>query len=69
MINGESPIDRWKKSFRMSRDLFMSIVDELQPFQTPKPNSLHHKVLIEEKKFVMTLYYLKDTGSLSMTAN
>ena len=50
MINGESPPGRWKKNFRTSRDLFMSIVDELRPFLTPKHNSLNHRALIAEKK-------------------
>ena len=69
MINGESTPDRWKKNFRMSRDLFMSVLDELRPFLTPKPNSAHDRALTAEKKLAMTLYYLKDTGSLKMTAN
>ena len=33
-INGESPPGRWKKNFRMTRDLFMSVLDELWPFLT-----------------------------------
>ena len=69
MINGESPPGRWKKNFRTSRDLLMSALDELWTFLRPKPNSPNHRALSAEKKRAMTLYYLKDTGSLSMTAN
>ena len=49
--------------------MFMSVLDELLPFLTPKPNSPNHRALSAEKKLSMTLYYLKDTGSLNMTAN
>ena len=69
MINGESPPGRWKKNFRMSRDLFMSVLDEFRPFLTPKPNSHNHRALTADKKLAMTLYYLKDTRSLNMTAD
>ena len=69
MINGEYPPGRWKKNFRMSRDLLMSALDELRTFLRPKPNSLNHRALSAEKKLAMTLYYLKDIGSLTMTAN
>ena len=69
MINGESPPGRWKKNFRMSRNLFMSVLDELWPFLMPKPNSPNHRALSAEKKLTTTLYYLKDTWSLNMTPN
>ena len=69
MINGEYPPGRWKKNFRMSRDLLMSALDELRTFLRPKPNSPNHRALSVEKKLAMTLYYLKDIGSLTMTAN
>ena len=47
----------------------MSALDELWTFLRPKANSPNHRALSAEKKRAMTLYYLKDTGSLSMTAN
>ena len=50
MINGQSPPDRWKKNLRISRDLFISVVEELRPFLTPITNSLNHRVLITEKQ-------------------
>ena len=35
----------------------------------PKPNCPNYRFLLSEKKLTITLYYLKDTGSLWMTAN
>ena len=34
----------------MSRDVFMSIVDELQPFLTPKPSSQSNVTLFSERQ-------------------
>ena len=69
MINGESPSDNWKKNFRFSKVAFMNLVDELRPYITPSPLSPNRRALSAEKKLAITLYYLKDTGSLNMTAN
>ena len=69
MINGISRADDWKRNFRMSREQFTELCEELRPFITPGklPNYL---ALSVEKKVDITLYYLKDTtGSIWMTAN
>ena len=39
MINGLSLAEDWKKNFRMSKDNFLKLVDELRPFISPDPNS------------------------------
>ena len=41
----------------------------MKPFLDPKPNCPNYRFLLSEKKLAITLYYLKDTGSLWMTAN
>jgi hypothetical protein len=68
MIDGISPADDWKRNFRMSRERFTELCEEFRPFITPgiSPNYL---ALSVEKKVDVTLYYLKDTGSIWMTAN
>ena len=61
MINGESLPGRRKKKFRMLRNMFMSVLDELRPFLTPKLNTPNHWLSLEcRKKFAMTPSYLKD---------
>ena len=42
----------------MDRAVFMSVVDELRPFLQPVD------MLFVEKKLAMTLYFLKNQGSL-----
>ena len=69
MINNRLSEEEWKKNFRLSRTQFFSLLEELHPHITPKPNSPNHRALAADKKLAITLYYLKDTGSLRMTAN
>ncbi len=54
----------------MTRAVFMSLADELRPFLEPGDDCPRAgDVLSVEKQLAMTLYYLKDQGSLRMTAN
>ena len=69
MINGTAPEEFWQKNFRMSREEFMELEKELQPYISPSPLSPNFRSLSCAKKLGITLYYLKDTGSLLMTAN
>jgi predicted DNA-binding protein YlxM (UPF0122 family) len=69
MMNNSLPNEEWKKNFRLSRTQFFKLLDEQRPYITPKPNSPNYRSLPAQKKLAMTLYYLKDTGSLRMTAN
>ena len=41
----------------------------LRPFITPNSLSVNHRVLFAKKKLALTLYFLKDIGSITMTAN
>ena len=68
--------DRWEctrqlleENFRMSKDSFHELAAELVPYVAPKPASPNYRLLDTEKKLAVTLCYLKDTGSLWMTAN
>ena len=69
MINGVCPNSFWVKNFRMSRESFMNLVEELELFIAPDPRTPNYRALTAEKKLAITLYYLKDTGTLNMTAN
>lgn len=69
ILNGVSPEESWKKNFRMSRKDFMELATELRPYISPRPGSPNYRCLTTETKVAITLYCLKDTGSLIMTAN
>nr|XP_058964054.1 putative nuclease HARBI1 [Pocillopora verrucosa] len=66
---GVAPEECWKENFRMSRAAFVNLVSELRPYISPNPKSPNHRALSAEKKVAVALYFLKDTGSLRMTAN
>ena len=59
----------WKKNLRMDRDVFIALADEIRPYLQPGRSPRGLDVLSVEKQLAMTLYFLKDQGSLSMTAN
>ena len=69
MISGIAPEDRWIKNFRMTREKFYELVEELRPYISPDQSTPNYRALTTDKKVAVTLYYLKDTGSLAMTAN
>ena len=69
LINGTAPEEFWYKNFRMSRESFVRLESELRPYISPNPMSPNYRSLSSMKKLGITLYYLKDTGSLLMTAN
>ena len=61
--------DLWKKNFRLSRAEFDELCSELRPYISPSILSLKHRALSVEKKVAAVLYFLKDTGSMTMAAN
>ena len=69
MLGEDVPEFCWRKNFRLSRQSFFALADELRPFIAPKNGSPNYRFLTTEKKLAITLYYLKDTGSLLMTGN
>ena len=69
LISGVSPKEFWKRNFSMDEALFHDLVSQLCAFISPKPHSPNRRALTADKKIAVTLYYLKDSGSLNMTAN
>ena len=61
--------EQWVKNFRMTREEFFKLVHELRPYISPDESSPNYRALTAEKRLAVALYYLKDTGSLVMTAN
>lgn len=53
----------------MDKNLFHKLLNEISPYISSNPLSPNYRALSSETKLALTLYYLKDTGSLSMTSN
>ena len=68
MIGADIPDICWKSNFRMTKECFLELATDTY-FICPKPNCPNYRYLAIEKKLVITIYYLKDTGSLWMTGN
>ena len=69
MMLAVAPVeDLWKKCFRLSRAQFDKICNELKPYISSNIPSPNHRALSVEKKVASVLHYLKDTGSMIMTA-
>ena len=69
IINGIAPPDEWKKNFCLSEEQFRELAEKLRPYISPNSRSPNYRAIDAEKKLAVTLYYLKDKGSLRMTAN
>ena len=68
MMLAVAPVeDLWKK--KLSRPEFDKICNELRPYISPNILSPNYRALPVEKKVAAVLYFLKDTGSMTMTAN
>ena len=68
MWTGEAIAEEWMKNFRMPREQFEALADELSPYISPDPSSPRIGLSVE-KKLGITLHPLKDTGSITVTAN
>ena len=69
ILNGIAPVESWKKNFRMRKEDFLELVEKLRSSIAPNQTSPNNRAISVEKKLAVTLYFLKDTGSLCMTAN
>ena len=68
MLGKEISAGSWKKNFRMTKESFMKLLAKISALISSKSNPPNYILLSTEKKLVVTLYYLKDTGFLWMTA-
>ena len=53
----------------MDKDAFMNLVTVLDPYIASHPDTPNDHGVDSQKKVAITLYYLKDKGSLNQTAN
>ena len=69
MVDNKLPTEEWKKNFRMSHMQFVELLQHLEPFISPNYTSPNNRTIPANKRLAIVLYYLKDSGSLKMTAN
>ena len=62
-------MEEWWLNLRMDYFVFMKLVDHLCEFFICNPLAFRQDCIFIEKQVVISLYYLKDQGSLGMTAN
>ena len=68
-MQGTSPLKFRKNNLCLITNQFFNLTNELPPYISLRLFSPNHRELNADKKLALTLYYLKDKGSLIMTAN
>ena len=69
MVNKVVPMEEWCLNLRMDYPVFMKLVDHLREFLICDLLAFRQDCISPEKRVAIALYYLKDQGSLRMTAN
>lgn len=61
--------EEWKENFRMRKENFMKLCDELRPFIERDVENCVRTPIEVERQVAVTLYYLSDKGRMRKTAN
>lgn len=69
LISDKMSPDEWKKNLRISKEDFSLLVNMMKPYVKSRSSKVRGDVLSLEKRVAVTLHYLKDQGSMRMTAN
>ena len=69
IISGKMDSEEWKNNFRMTKFDFYRLANLLRPFAREGSTKVRHDSVSLEKRLAITLCYLKDQGSMKMTAN
>ena len=69
LSSGKMCAQEWKDNFRMSRENFQELVKLIRPYAKERSCRVRNDIISLEKRLAITLYYLKDLGSMTMTAN
>ena len=69
MFNGKCEESEWKLNFRLNRDDFYALHAAIAEYIAPKHNTPNPIAVSSLKKLAITLYYLKDMGSIRVSAN
>ena len=62
-------MEEWCLYLRMDYSVFMKLVDHLREFLICDPLAFRQDCISSEKRVAISIYYLKDQGSLRMNAN
>ena len=60
--------EEWRENFRMSKDSFMMLCNQLRPLLEKQTTSMRSPISVE-KQVAVTLYYLADEGRYRKVAN
>ena len=69
MFSNVLPDSAWKNNLGMSRLNFIKLCNELRPDISVGADCPNYRACSVEKKVALTLYYLRDTGRMRLTAN
>ena len=69
LYGGKMPMEEWKRNLRMSKEYFQNLVELIWPHVKERSSQVRQDVINVEKRVAVTLYYLKDQGSMKLTAN
>lgn len=69
MTNEWRTNDEWKNNFRMSKTDFLKLFSLVSPHTKERSARVRKDIITLEKRVAVTLYYLKDQGSMKMVAN
>ena len=61
--------EEWIHNFRMRKADFTKLVSLIRPYAKQRSSKVRKDIITLEKRVALTLYYLKDQGSMKMTAN
>ena len=69
--SSEMSPEEWKNNLQLSKEGFYKLVDAIRTFAKLCSSKVRQDELEKklEKRIAITLYYLKDQGSMKMTAN
>ena len=69
LINERMHEDAWKNNFHMSKQNFYELVSVIRPHAKLRSDRVKKDIITLEKCVAVTLYYLKDQGSITPTSN
>ena len=67
-LNNAVLLEEWRENFRMSKESFLILCDELRPYIEKKCTKMREPISVE-KQIALTLYYLSDEGRMRKVAN
>ena len=67
-LNATVVANEWRENFRMTRNTFMTLTEQLRPFLEKRTTAMREPISVEAQ-LAITLYYLRDEGRFRKVAN